>query len=146
MLSDPKCSDKAGNIDPHEAENHGRILNLAVLPHEGFETCKRGDVGITARIDDDARLDVRPTLLRPGADAFNPTVVHDHIGHGRVEKHLHPGVLQHVVRSLAPDQGVMHEREGLPVADRVGYSAPLPQQLHEAIGESEHDLLRGAAG
>jgi hypothetical protein len=59
-----------------------------------------------------------------------------------MKQHLDVGFFEQMVACLAPDQGIVGERESLAVADGIRHAVLHLHHFEKAIGESEHHFLR----
>ena len=129
------------DVDAHQAKQHGRVLDLAVLPHEGFEAAECGDIGIAAGIDGQLGADFCPALLGPCQHAADLLGFGQHINDRSVKKDLNAGLGKEVVAGFAPNQWIMRQRVGVAVALRLGDPALGLHHLDEAVGKTKHHLF-----
>ena len=137
---------QALDVDAHQAKHHGRILDLAVLAHEGLEAAERRDIGIAAGVDGQLGADFRPALLGPGQHAADLLAFGQHVDDGGVKQHLDAGFGKKVIAGFAPDQGIVRQRIGVAVSLRLGDAALFLHHLDEAVGETEHHLFGRLCG
>ena len=76
---------QARHVDAHQAKYHGRVLDLAVLAHEGLEAAERRDISIPAGIDRQLGADFRTPLLGPGQHAADLLALGQHVDDAGVE-------------------------------------------------------------
>src|SRR6516165_9048093 len=72
-------SSESLDIDVLEPEDHGRVLDMAVVTHKGREAGHRGYVGVTRGINGHPGQDPDLTLLSVSLDTGNAVSIEDRI-------------------------------------------------------------------